>query len=241
MDDRIVRADIFNVTATPASLVSTLWFNATTGTNIAAPNPADLSYLGTVAGALEATQLMVKAAVESAAAGIGTPSDAAASGNSVTASLIAFIKRLCTLTSTTNTALGVLADAAAGSDAGSYSIIAFIKRGMQNWTTLLGRIPALVGGKVPTEVLGKPTVARQLTTGASSASVTLTAGVTRISIRQRSGDARYRIGSGSQTATATDHFIADGERLDLQVDAGSTIAAIRDGLLDGVLEITELA
>jgi hypothetical protein len=41
-----------------------------------------------------------------------------------------------------NTALGLQNDAAAASDTGTYSIIAFIKRGMQNWTTLLSRLPA---------------------------------------------------------------------------------------------------
>jgi len=42
-----------------------------------------------------------------------------------------------------DTDLGALADAAATTDTGSFSVIALIKRGLQNWTTLLGRVPAL--------------------------------------------------------------------------------------------------
>jgi len=38
--------------------------------------------------------------------------------------------------------IGAPADSAAGSDTGSFSVIALIKRGLQNWTTLLGRIPS---------------------------------------------------------------------------------------------------
>lgn len=53
---------------------------------------------------------------------------------------------------TTN--LGAQADAAAGSDAGTFSLIAFIKRGLNNWTTLLARIPALVSGRMPVDGSG---------------------------------------------------------------------------------------
>ena len=38
--------------------------------------------------------------------------------------------------------VGAQNDAAATTDTGTFSIIAFIKRAMQNWTTLLGRVPA---------------------------------------------------------------------------------------------------
>lgn len=39
--------------------------------------------------------------------------------------------------------LGALADNAASSDTGAFSLIALVKRGLQNWTTLLTRIPTL--------------------------------------------------------------------------------------------------
>jgi hypothetical protein len=42
-----------------------------------------------------------------------------------------------------STSLGAPSDAEATSDTGTFSIIAFIKRAMQNWTTLLNRIPTL--------------------------------------------------------------------------------------------------
>lgn len=46
----------------------------------------------------------------------------------------------------TATDVGARADAAASSDTGMFSIIALIKRGLQNWTTLLARVPALGQG-----------------------------------------------------------------------------------------------
>lgn len=45
-------------------------------------------------------------------------------------------------------AVGQIADTAATTDIGSFSILAFIKRGLQNWTTLIARIPATLGQKV---------------------------------------------------------------------------------------------
>jgi len=54
----------------------------------------------------------------------------------------------------TNTGIGAPADSAASSDTGTFGIIAFIKRAMQNWTTLLSRVPASVGGRVPVDGSG---------------------------------------------------------------------------------------
>jgi len=50
-----------------------------------------------------------------------------------------------------STDLGVRADTVATTDTGTFSLISLIKRGLQNWTTLLSRIPALVGGKIPVD------------------------------------------------------------------------------------------
>ena len=47
--------------------------------------------------------------------------------------------------------LGATTDSAATTDTGTFSAIALIKRGLQNWTTLLARIPALVSGRIPVE------------------------------------------------------------------------------------------
>jgi hypothetical protein len=92
-----------------------------------------------------------------------------------------------------------------------------------------------------TEILGTPSVARQLAAGAATANTALTSTVRRISMRAVGANIRFAIGSGAQTANAdTSHFIADGERLDFAVPAASQIAVIRDASTDGVLEVTEL-
>lgn len=53
-----------------------------------------------------------------------------------------------------NTDLGSPSDVAASSDTGTFSIIAFIKRAMQYWSTLLGRIPTPISGRIPVDVNG---------------------------------------------------------------------------------------
>ena len=61
------------------------------------------------------------------------------------------------------TAVGQPADAAATSDTGTFGVLAFVKRALQNWTTLLARIPALASGRVPVETVqqsGSVTVTR---------------------------------------------------------------------------------
>jgi hypothetical protein len=95
-------------------------------------------------------------------------------------------------------------------------------------------------GAIIAETLGQPSVARQLTAGAASANTVLTATCRRISMRARGADIRYSIGTTAQTATATGHFIANGERLDVSVPEGANIAVLRDGSADGTLLVTEL-
>ena len=93
------------------------------------------------------------------------------------------------------------------------------------------------------EPLGIPGVARQLTAGTVSANTTLTANVSRISIRARFCDIRYVVGVGTQTANATtSHFIANGERLDIAVPFGASIGVIRESAatVNGSLAVTEL-
>lgn len=102
-------------------------------------------------------------------------------------------------------------------------------------------IPAVA---VDTEPLGLPTIARQLAVTTTSSSVELTATCRRISIKARGTDIRYVVGTGAQTANAsTSHFLESGERLDIAVPAGATIAAIRESAstTNGSLAITELA
>ena len=90
------------------------------------------------------------------------------------------------------------------------------------------------------EPLGIPGLARQLAAGSTSANTALTGGVFRISIRAVGADIRFSIGPSAQTATATSHFIANGERLDFAVPNGANIAVLRNATTDGTLEVTEL-
>lgn len=92
----------------------------------------------------------------------------------------------------------------------------------------------------PVEPLSVPGVARQLAAGAATANTALTASCRRISIRAVGADIRFAIGTGAQTATATSHFIADGERLDLGVPVEPNIAVLRNAATSGTLELTEL-
>jgi hypothetical protein len=93
---------------------------------------------------------------------------------------------------------------------------------------------------MPVDTLAALGVARQLAAGAASANTALTTTCRRVSIHARTADIRYVIGTGAQTASATSHFIAAGERLDLDVPASAQIAVIRAGSTDGVLELSEL-
>jgi hypothetical protein len=181
-------------------------------------------------------------------------------------------------------ALGAPADAAATTDTGTFSLIALKKRGLQNWTALLARIPALVSGRMPVDgsgvtqpvsanalplpngaatqttlasvdakipaqaipgllpvdTLAAVGLARQLPAGATNVNTALTTTARRISIHARLGDVRYAVGTGTQTASATSHYIAVGERLDLDIPASAQIAVIRAGATDAVLEVSEL-
>ena len=91
------------------------------------------------------------------------------------------------------------------------------------------------------EPLGQAGLARQLTAGSTTSNTALTAGVFRLSMRAVGADIRFSIGTGAQTATATSHFIANGERLDFALPPGANIAVLRNGTTDGTLEVTELS
>lgn len=93
------------------------------------------------------------------------------------------------------------------------------------------------------EPLGIPSIARQQAVTIASANVVLTATVRRISIKARSCDMRYSVGSVAQTANAaTSHFIEAGERLDIAVPLDANVAVIRDtaATVNGTLCVTEL-
>jgi hypothetical protein len=92
------------------------------------------------------------------------------------------------------------------------------------------------------EILGVPVnPAKQLVAGSASSNTVLTSTVSRISMRAVGADIRFSIGVGNQTANgSTSNFIANGERLDFAVPVGANIAVIRDGTVNGTLELTEL-
>ena len=91
------------------------------------------------------------------------------------------------------------------------------------------------------EILGVPSTARQLAAGSASSNTALTPTVQRISMRAVGADIRFSVGVGTQTANGnTSNFIANGERLDFAVPQGANIAVIRDGTINGTLELTEL-
>jgi hypothetical protein len=54
----------------------------------------------------------------------------------------------------TDANIGQTSDSAATTDTGTFSVIALIKRGLQNWTSLLAKIPALVSGRIPVDGSG---------------------------------------------------------------------------------------
>lgn len=90
------------------------------------------------------------------------------------------------------------------------------------------------------EPLGIPGVARQLAAGVVSANTALTSTCRRVSLYARGADIRYLVGSTSQTASATSHFLANGERVDIRLSTTPNIGVIRAGGTDGTLEVTEL-
>lgn len=103
---------------------------------------------------------------------------------------------------TTNTALGAPDDTAAASDTGTSSVIAFIKRALQNWTTLLARIPALSGGRVPVDGSGatQPVSATSLPlpTGAATSAAQATGNTSLSSI-----DGKLPASLGTKDAAAS--------------------------------------
>ena len=92
------------------------------------------------------------------------------------------------------------------------------------------------------EILGVPVnPAKQLVAGSASSNTVLTSTVSRISMRAVGADIRFSVGVGTQTANGnTSNFIANGERLDFAVPESANIAVIRDGTVNGTLELTEL-
>lgn len=93
---------------------------------------------------------------------------------------------------------------------------------------------------VVVEPLGVPSVRRAITVTDTSSNQALTSTCLRASIIAIGADIRFQVSSSSATASATSHLILEGERLDIHLPATPNIAAIRNGSVNGTLEITEL-
>lgn len=97
----------------------------------------------------------------------------------------------------------------------------------------------LTNGRLLNEPLRVPGVSRDLAAGASSANTALTTTCRSATIYASGADIRFLVGSTSQTALATSHFIASGERLDIALPATPNIAVLRNASTSGTLMMTE--
>jgi hypothetical protein len=133
--------------------------------------------------------------------------------------------------------LGQRHEDAATDDTGAWSLIQIAKRALQNWATLLTRIPAaLTPGLLPVDSLGTPGTPRVQATSGTATGIVLTPTCRRVSMYATAG-AWYSI---SGTATTSSHYIAEGERLDFDVPASTTISVLQDTAA-GSIRVTELA
>ena len=211
--DTVTATQIIDVSGATPTTIATIWRNQTTAADLAsAPSAVNLSLTG--ATALTSAQLMAAGlALESTQGQINT--------------------RILDI----RAAVGDMMSNPADSDTGGASVIALIKRALQNWTTLLSRIPAaLTPGLLPVDTLGTPGTPRVQATSSTAANITLTATCRRVSMYATAG-AWYSIGG---TANTSSHFIAEGERLDFDVPANTAISVLQDTAA-GSIRVTELA
>jgi hypothetical protein len=211
--DVVTSRRVLDVTDVPTQVGGTTWYNETTAAALgSAPSAANIVPLG--AGGLTDAQLRA-AAVAVSSVDLGATTDGAAPADGT----------------------------------GNYSVLSAFKRALLNGAAILAvaqaiqdRLPSAfrTPGLLSVDTLATLGVARQLAAGATTVNTALTTTCRRVSIHARTADIRYVIGTGAQTASATSHFIAAGERLDLDVPASAQIAVIRAGSTDGVLELSEL-
>lgn len=94
------------------------------------------------------------------------------------------------------------------------------------------------GREVPS-ILPDPGSSQDITAPVGSASATLSAGTRHIRIVAVDGDIRYRLGTGSATAGATDTYLPQGVVEIIAVFEHDTFAATRVGASNVVVNITE--
>ena len=131
--DTITATQVYDLTGTNPVLTNTIWFNQSTALALAsAPAAANLE----IVGASALTDAQLRATPINVNNGLAQP----LTDTQLRASAVAISN-----TSITNldVDLGAQADAAATSDTGTFSLISLFKRALQNWTSLLSRIPTL--------------------------------------------------------------------------------------------------
>ena len=98
------------------------------------------------------------------------------------------------------------------------------------------KVPSqITPGLLPVDTLGTPAVARVQATSGTAANIVLTTTCRRLSMYATQGT-WYSI---SGTATSSSHYIATGERLDIDVPASTTISVLQETSA-GSIRITEL-
>lgn len=87
----------------------------------------------------------------------------------------------------------------------------------------------------------QPTVARTISLGASSVNLALTVTCRYVSLICTGGShCHFVIGTGTQTATSSNHYLKTGERIVVAVPANANIAAIQGAGASTTLYISEL-
>lgn len=141
--------------------------------------------------------------------------------------------------------LGAKTDTAATTDTGTWSVIALIKRSLQNWTTLLARVPsAVTPGLLPVDTLGTPSRMVPHALSSTNTSVVLLPATRRVSV-DASVSAIVRINSAASVPANGSPLldaiaIPAGSTKDFDVPASTTLHFVRDGSTDGTIRITEL-
>lgn len=92
---------------------------------------------------------------------------------------------------------------------------------------------------LPTNTLRRFGAARNLAVGAANAEIALSLTCTAVTMTLVGCNARIAISTAGTDATLTDHRLLDGERIDVAVDPGSTVAVIAESGT-GTLAISEL-
>jgi hypothetical protein len=129
--------DVMDVTQNPAVLISTFWFNETTGLALAStPTQANLDVY---------TEPVV--INDGAHASFGAKADAAAGSDTGTFSFISLFKRLLQSTTTMSSRTGDLTESAPGTDTASSGLNGRLQRVAQRLTSLIGVLPSSLGKK----------------------------------------------------------------------------------------------